>query len=369
MKHILINLLALFICGLLFAATVPTVSNVKVTPGTRQITISYDLSADGNCKVTMLVSNNGGTNYTIFPTHTTGAIGNEVTPGTVKQITWYPAQDGMTIGSNYKIKLIARDNPSPDTQPAGFITVEGGTFNNGTSDVTVSTFYLEKTEITQGEYLAVMGTNPSNFTGTDRLKLPVEKTTWFNAIEYCNRRSMQENLTPCYSYKVGTTEYGTNPGNWPSGWSGTAGNHTNFSCDWTANGYRLPTEMEWMFAARGGNSTHNYTYSGSPTIGDVAWYYDNAGSTTHPVATKNANELQLFDMSGNVWEWCWDIYGAYPSGAQTDPHGPSSGTSRVRRGGSWNGDASYCTVSRRGYNGATVSNVYIGFRVCRISLN
>jgi len=369
MKHILINLLALFICGLLFAATVPTVSNVKVTPGTRQITISYDLSADGNCKVTMLVSNNGGTNYTIFPTHTTGAIGNEVTPGTVKQITWYPAQDGMTIGSNYKIKLIARDNPSPDTQPAGFITVEGGTFNNGTSDVTVSTFYLEKTEITQGEYLAVMGTNPSNFTGTDRLKLPVEKTTWFNAIEYCNRRSMQENLTPCYSYKVGTTEYGTNPGNWPSGWSGTAGNHTNFSCDWTANGYRLPTEMEWMFAARGGNSTHNYTYSGSPTIGDVAWYYDNAGSTTHPVATKNANELQLFDMSGNVWEWCWDIYGAYPSGAQTDPHGPSSGTYRVRRGGSWVVNASSCRVSVRGNSSATYSFSHIGFRVCRISLN
>ncbi|HPX10355.1 MAG TPA: hypothetical protein PLK65_04085, partial [Candidatus Cloacimonas sp.] len=227
MKHILINLLALFICGFLFAAA-PTVNNITVTPGTGQITISYDLSADGNCKVTMLVSNNGGTNYTIFPTHTTGAIGNEVTPGTGKQITWYPAQDGMVTGSNYKIKLIARDNP-PGTQPAGFITVEGGTFSNGTSNVTISTFYLDRTEITQGEYLAVMGTNPSNFTGD--LSRPVEKTSWFNAIEYCNRRSMQENLTPCYSYKVGTTEYGTNPGNWPSGWSGTAGNHTNFSCD------------------------------------------------------------------------------------------------------------------------------------------
>lgn len=183
MKHILINLLALFICGFLFAAA-PTVNNITVTPGTGQITISYDLSADGNCKVTMLVSNNGGTNYTIFPTHTTGAIGNEVTPGTGKQITWYPAQDGMVTGSNYKIKLIARDNP-PGTQPAGFITVEGGTFSNGTSNVTISTFYLDRTEITQGEYLAVMGTNPSNFTGD--LSRPVEKTSWFNAIEYCNR--------------------------------------------------------------------------------------------------------------------------------------------------------------------------------------
>ena len=365
MKHILINLLALFICGFLFAAA-PTVNNITVTPGTGQITISYDLSADGNCKVTMLVSNNGGTNYTIFPTHTTGAIGNEVTPGTGKQITWYPAQDGMVTGSNYKIKLIARDNP-PGTQPAGFITVEGGTFSNGTSNVTISTFYLDRTEITQGEYLAVMGTNPSNFTGD--LSRPVEKTSWFNAIEYCNRRSMQENLTPCYSYKVGTTEYGTNPGNWPSGWSGTAGNHTNFSCDWTANGYRLPTEMEWMFAARGGNSTHNYTYSGSPTIGDVAWYYDNAGSTTHPVATKNANELQLFDMSGNVWEWCWDIYGAYPTGDQNNPHGAESGTYRVVRGGSWSDGAGDCSVSFRLSDSATGSYSNFGFRVCRISLN
>ena len=365
MKHILINLLALFICGFLFAAA-PTVNNITVTPGTGQITISYDLSADGNCKVTMLVSNNGGTNYTIFPTHTTGAIGNEVTPGTVKQITWYPAQDGMTIGSNYKIKLIARDNP-PGTQPAGFITVEGGTFSNGTSNVTISTFYLDRTEITQGEYLAVMGTNPSNFTGD--LSRPVEKTSWFNAIEYCNRRSMQENLTPCYSYKVGTTEYGTNPGNWPSGWSGTAGNHTNFSCDWTANGYRLPTEMEWMFAARGGKSSLGYTYSGSNDIDGVAWYTTNSDGTTHPVATKSANELQLFDMSGNVWEWCWDIYGAYPTGDQNNPHGAESGTRRVRRGGSWSNFASNCAVSKRYYSSATDSINYIGFRVCRISLN
>ena len=369
MKQILISISALIICGILFAATVPTVSNVTVTPGTGQITISYDLSADGNCQVIMLVSNNGGASYTFFPTHTTGDIGNAVTTGTGKQITWYPAQDGMVTGSNYKLKLIARDNPSPTLQPVGFIKVEGGTFNNGTSNVTLSTFYLDRIEITQGEYLAVMAADPSNFAGADSLKLPVEQTTWFNAIEYCNRRSMQENLTPCYSYKVGEIEYGTNPNAWPPGWSGTASNHTNFSCNWTANGYRLPTEMEWMFAARGGNSTHNYTYSGSPTIGDVAWYYDNAGSTTHPVATKNANELQLFDMSGNVWEWCWDIYGAYPSGAQTDPHGPSSGTYRVERGGGWNIYASYCTVSFRNYLSATYGNINVGFRVCRISLN
>ena len=363
MKQILISISALIICGILFAATVPTVSNVTVTPGTGQITISYDLSADGNCQVIMLVSNNGGASYTFFPTHTTGDIGNAVTTGTGKQITWYPAQDGMVTGSNYKLKLIARDNPSPTLQPVGFIKVEGGTFNNGTSNVTISTFYLDRTEITQGEYLAVMGTNPSYFGGTDRLSLPVEKVSWFNAIEYCNRRSMQEHLTPCYSYST----YGTNPNNWPSGWNETDSTHTNVHCDWDANGYRLPTEMEWMFAAKGGNQSKGYIYSGSNTLNIVAWYSDNSDHKTHTVGIKVANELGIYDLSGNVSEWTWDIYGDYPSEDQTNPYGADNGSTRVSRGGSWNNDADFCTVSDRGDDEATHTEFDIGFRVLRIS--
>ncbi len=245
--------------------------------------------------------------------------------------------------------------------PANFVLVQGGTFNNGTSNVTISSFYLDKYELTQSAYQAVMGTNPSYFTGvTNR---PVEQVSWFNAIEYCNKRSISEGLTPCYSYSTN----GVNPATWPSGWNTNYLNHTNVSCSWTANGYRLPTEAEWQFAARGGNSTHNYTYSGSNTIDGIAWYESNSSSTTHTVGTKTANELGLFDMSGNIWEWNWDIYGTYPSGAQVNPHGAVSGFYRVQRGGSWSSGASGCPVSNRYlYSYATYSDYNIGFRLCRI---
>jgi len=241
------------------------------------------------------------------------------------------------------------------------VYVQGGTFHNGTSNVTLSSFYLAKYETTQAEYQAVMGTNPSYFTGN--LGRPVERVSWFNAIEYCNRRSMLEGLNPCYSYST----YGTNPSNWPSGWNTSDNNHKNVNCDWTANGYRLPTEMEWMYAAKGGNQSQGYTYSGSNDINAVAWYYSNSGSTTHTVGSKLPNELGIYDMSGNVWEWCWDIYGSYPSGAQTDPHGASSGSYRVERGGSWGSSASDCTVSNRVNRVATTSGSSLGFRCVRVS--
>ena len=253
--------------------------------------------------------------------------------------------------------------------PENYIFVEGGTFNNGTSNVTVSSFYMDKYELTQADYQAVMGTwdpDPNgwgeNFgIGSD---YPVYSVSWFDAIEYCNRRSMQEVLTPCYSY----SSYGTNPDSWPSGWNTSNTNHSSLSCDWTANGYRLPTEAEWEFAARGGNQTHNYTYSGSNTIGDVAWYDgNNSPFGTKPVGGKLANELGLYDMTGNVWEWNWDIFGSYPVGAQTNPHGAVSGSYRVLRGGSWQHLADYCTVSIRYNYRATLSDYNLGFRLCRVS--
>lgn len=246
------------------------------------------------------------------------------------------------------------------------VLVEGGTFNNGVSDVTVSSFYIDKYEITQASFELVMGYDPASGYG-DGDDYPVYNVTWRMAIEYCNKRSVLEGITPCYSY----AGYGTDPDDWP-----VSVVHTDFSCNWSANGYRLPTEMEWMFAARGGNATHGYVYSGSNNIDEVAWYHDNAYAvgTSHPdygphvVGTKAPNELGLYDMTGNMTECVWDIYGDYPAGPQTDPTGPTSGTYRARRGGSWSSVAYGCTIEYR--FGASISETFAswGFRVCRKTL-
>ena len=360
-KIVLISVLAL-IAVFAFAAA-PVVSNVTATPSTGRVTISYDLTADGACKITVVVSANGGTNYNIYPSALSGTgYGAQVTAGNGKQIIWRPGNETppMVVGTNYKVKVIARDNLGATTTD-DFILVAGGEFNNGTSDVTLSSFYIDKYEVTQNEYLAVMGVNPSSFSGNPNR--PVEQVSWFKAIEYCNRRSLQEGLTPCYSYLT----YGTDPDDWPAEWNSDYNNHTNVSCNWNANGYRLPTEMEWMFAAKGGNQSQGYTYSGSNTIGNVAWYYSNSSSRTWDGGLKDPNELGTFDMSGNVWEWVWDINGNYPSGDQTNPTGPVSGSYRVFRGGSWLGSAAGCTVSYRNLHVATYTSYYLGFRCVRVS--
>ena len=233
--------------------------------------------------------------------------------------------------------------------PANFVRVEGGTFqmgsNSGISNekpvhsVTVKGFYMGKYPVTQKEWFEVMGTNPSNFKGDN---LPVESVSWFDAVEYCNKRSIKEGLTPAYS-----------------------GSGNNITCNWNANGYRLPTEAEWEYAAKGGNRDPMvYEYSGSNSVDTVAWYTSNS-SSTKPVGTKAPNSLGLYDMSGNVWEWCWDWYGSYPSGPQTDPRGASSGSDRVIRGGSWGGAAQYVRSALRGSNTPSNRGYYLGFRLAR----
>jgi formylglycine-generating enzyme required for sulfatase activity len=238
--------------------------------------------------------------------------------------------------------------------PEGFVLVEGGAFTMGSPSnepdrfdsegprhqVTVKSFYMGKREVTQREWQELMGNNPSNFKGDN---LPVEQVNWFEAIEYCNRRSVKEGLTPC-----------------------SRGSGNSISCDWNANGYRLPTEAEWEYAAKGGNKNFlPYLYAGSDNLEAVGWYDGNSGSRTHPVGTKAANDLGLYDMSGNVWEWCWDWRGDYGSGTQTDPAGPSSGSNRVLRGGAWSGNARFPRSSGRNSNVPSGRAGDGGFRLAR----
>jgi formylglycine-generating enzyme required for sulfatase activity len=189
----------------------------------------------------------------------------------------------------------------------------------------INDYYMWKTEVTQTQYRSVMGGNPSCFIDANH---PVERLSWYDAVVYCNERSEQEGLTPCYS---------------------VSGN--NITCDFSANGYRLPTSAEWKYAAKGGKDKQNFKYAGSDTIDEVAWYDDNSGGTTHEVATKKPNTLGIYDMSGNVWEWCWD----------------ASGSKRIFRGGSCGSYDSHCTVSRSDGDDPSISNCGVGFRVVRSS--
>lgn len=246
------------------------------------------------------------------------------------------------------------------------IEVSGGIFQMGdpavsaspVHSVTLNSFYIGKYEVTQAEWLAMMGTNPSNFTGD--LQRPVEKVSWYDIMVYCNKRSMDEGLTPCY-----TINNSTNPADWGSVPTSADDAWNAAICNWAAKGYRLPSEAEWEFAARGGNSSQSYTYSGSNTLGDVAWYDGNSGSTTHGVGTKAPNELGIYDMSGNVWEWSWDWLGEYSSNAQTNPTGSTSGSFRVLRGGSYYRTDDFCRVGYRYHNLPYSNSVNYGFRVAR----
>ena len=230
----------------------------------------------------------------------------------------------------YGLRLVLDDKEDYTVNGVTFtmVPVEGGTFMMGGTEeqgsdakndeypvhqVTLSSYSIGETEVTQELWLAVMGSNPSNFTGD--LQRPVENVSWDDCQTFITRLNQM-----------------------------------------TGKHFRLPTEAEWEFAARGGNMSQHYKYAGSTTLGDVAWYDGNAcdgvGESspdygTHAVATLVPNELGLYDMSGNVDEWCQDWYGSYSSAAQTNPTGPGSGSDRVYRGGSWYHYATTCRVSYR----------------------
>jgi len=269
------------------------------------------------------------------------------------------------------------------------VLVEGGTFSMGDTfnegfdeqkpvhTVTLSSFHMAQYEVTNREMadalnwangqkkLTVSSTTVKNAEGDDwelldldaggcqiswngaqfvvdagKNNYPCVEVSWYGAAAYCNYRSLKEGLTACYNFN-------------------------DWSCNWGANGYRLPTEAEWEYAARGGKNGSDTYYAGSDDIDDVGWYGSNSGNTSHVVGTMPANELGLYDMTGNVYEWCWDYWGAYTASAQINPRGPATGSDHVRRSGSYITLSIRCGVSYRDSYTTRDGQFYAGFRIVR----
>ncbi|MDP2884253.1 MAG: formylglycine-generating enzyme family protein [Ignavibacteria bacterium] len=304
-----------------------TVSNIRVEAKGGRVVITYDLDGTQGekCDINLAAKNNNG--ETVTPFVLAGDVLG-VSPGKNKWIWWEPQLEGRVLTGWTTVTATAIVNIGME-----LVFVQPRTFQMGSDDgtegekpihpVTISKpFYIGKYEVTQKQWRDVMGTNQSEYQGDNR---PVENVSWDDAQEFI--RKLNE--------KQGTGKY------------------------------RLPTEAEWEFAARGGTQGHGYKFSGSSNVADVAVSSENSGDETKPVGSKRPNELGIYDMSGNVWEWCQDWYGAYGGSDELDPKGPTSGTNRVLRGGSFLNYDNYCLVALRNLSAPYARRLNVGFRCVR----
>lgn len=272
----------------------------------------------------------------------------------------------LTLGSSYwadfrwnSSKNVFEVTGYGEEVPEGTVLIKAGTFTMGSPpdepgrsddetehEVTLTRdFYLSKTEVTQAQWVEVMGSNPSHF--SDCEECPVEWVSWYDAVDYCNARSVADELEPAYEV-----------------------DGTNVSWKQAANGWRLPTEAEWEYGCRASSSSAFYNgpitemmCDVDPSLDEIGWYCANSMGQTQPVGGKLPNAWGIYDMSGNVWELCWDWYGDYPAGPVSDPSGPSSGEYRLIRGGRWNNWAETCRSADRYLSSPGYRFYNIGFRV------
>ena len=311
-----------------------TVTNVDAYQEGKNIIITYDTDKTGFADF-VFCSTDGGRTWGDPLRQVTGDVNKQVPAGS-HRIVWDVLSEREKFeGANICFKVEVNSGKfTVNGVSFEMVRVEGGTFRMGATSeqkdeawdrekpvhsVTLSGYYIGKTEVTQVLWEAVMGINPSRFKGD---YLPVENVSWDDCQEFIRKLNSM-----------------------------------------TGQNFRLPTEAEWEFACRGGNNSRGYKYSGSNNLGSVAWYDGNSGNKTHPVGTKAPNELGIYDMSGNVWEWCADWYGDYSSGAQTNPTGPYGGSNRVYRGGSWNYDVGRCRSSNRDFYYPWIRDIILGLRL------
>ncbi|HNU92016.1 MAG TPA: SUMF1/EgtB/PvdO family nonheme iron enzyme [Spirochaetota bacterium] len=276
----------------------------------------------------------------------------------------------------------ARDSKTPLVSPSigRLLYVPAGRFQHDKSPTNIIVitrpYYIGQYEITRKQFQSVMGTDPSKTDKSSGVSDPVQMVSWYHAIAFCNKLSAIEGLTAVYNV--------SGVSNWANiSFSDVPlkedQNWTKATCNWNANGYRLPTEMESMWAAMGAPAdgqdakTDTKSYSkefagstGSNQLNDYAWHWDNSAKKTHPVGSLKPNELSLYDMSGNVFEWCWDYFDNIPAGTKTDYKGKPFGSDRLVRGGGWVSDSSFCAIAERGDRYSPYDRTFgIGFRVVR----
>ena len=312
-----------------------TVSNVDVYQEGKKIIITYDTDKEG-CVGGVYCSIDGGNTWSNPLRRVTGDVNKQVQAGSHRIVGDVLSEREKLAGANICFKVVTNYSARFTVNGVSFemVRVAGGTFRMGATSeqedeadgdetpvhsVTLSSYYIGKTEVTQALWQTVMGSNPSGFEGAD---LPVECVSWDDCQEFIQKLNSL-----------------------------------------TGRNFRLPTEAEWEFACRGGNNSCGYKYSGSNNLDSVAWYNGDFGGKTRPVGTKATNELGIYDMSGNVREWCSDWHAGYTSYSQTNPTGPRSGEFRVNRGGNWSDGAWNCRSSFRNIGDPTRRDLDLGLRL------